>query len=165
MDTLYIDVREKDEFIHEHIEHSINIPLSSFNTMAPGIMTQVKDRKIVFICQSGARATQAKSIAEKTFPNLTIDFQIFDGGLLQWKKGGNPTNSFLNISKTLPLLRQVQITIGALIILFSLLSALVNPAFIYLTLAMGIGVFVAGSTGFCALATSMAKMPWNRAQV
>ena len=42
------------------------------------------------------------------------------------------------------------------------LSLLVNPVFIWLAGAIGLGLTIAGLTGFCGMALVMARMPWNR---
>lgn len=165
MSEVIIDVREKDEFAIEHAENAINVPLSSFASMAPGILNQLKDRKIVFMCRSGARAAQAQSIASQMGYNDAHTYSNYAGGILQWKKDGGKTTSSLGQKSPLPLIRQVQIVIGVLVIAFGLLGALINPMYAYAAAAMGAGVLIAGATGFCALATMMGKLPWNRGDV
>jgi len=162
MSDVIIDVREKDEFSIEHAENAINVPLSSFSSMAPGILNQLKDRKIMFMCRSGARAAQAMSIASQMGFNDAHTFSNYAGGILQWKKEGQTTISTKGNKAPLPLIRQVQIVIGVLIISFGLMGALINPLFAYAAAAIGAGVLLAGATGFCALATMMSKLPWNR---
>ncbi len=39
MAQVMIDVREHDEFASEHVDGAINIPLSTFSTMAPGVLS------------------------------------------------------------------------------------------------------------------------------
>jgi hypothetical protein len=58
-------------------------------------------------------------------------------------------------------MRQVQIGAGSLILLGLALSN-VAPAWIALTWMVGIGLTVAGITGFCGLARLLMAMPWNR---
>ena len=52
MDSLIVDVREKDEFDAEHIEGCTWIPLSAFSRMAPGILQAVPGKKIILMCRS-----------------------------------------------------------------------------------------------------------------
>lgn len=161
MSEVIIDVREKDEFEAEHVENSVNIPLSMFASMAPGVLNQLKDRKIIFMCRGGARASQAKAISLNLGFNDAHTYEIYNGGLMQWKKDGRPTQT-LNAKAPLPLIRQVQLVIGALIIVFGLLGAFVEPSFALVAAVIGAGLLLAGATGFCALASMMSKLPWNR---
>jgi len=162
MSNVIIDVREKDEFSIEHVENSINIPLSSFSHAAPGILNQLRDRKIVFMCRSGARAQQAQMIANGLGFDDAHEYEIYKGGIIQWKKTGEETVSSNTAKAPLPLIRQVQIVIGVLTMTFALLGVYVDPIYAYAAAAMGAGVLLAGATGFCALATFMAKLPWNK---
>lgn len=165
MSEVIIDVREKDEFAIEHAENAINVPLSSFSSMAPGILNQLKDRKIVFMCRSGARAAQAMTIAGQMGFNDAHTYSNFAGGIMQWKKSGGNTVSTKGKKAPLPLIRQVQIVIGLMVIAFGLMGALLDPIYAYAAAAMGVGVLLAGATGFCALASMMGKLPWNRGDV
>ncbi len=161
MDQIIIDVREEDEFAAEHVEHSINIPLSSFASLAPGILNQLRERQIVFMCRSGARAGQAQAIARQLGFNDAHSFDVHEGGIVQWKKAGKSIVS-RRLKAPLPLMRQVQLVVGTLIITFSMLALLVDSRYALGALAVGGGLLIAGTTGFCALATLMAKLPWNR---
>jgi rhodanese-related sulfurtransferase len=62
----------------------------------------------------------------------------------------------------LPLMRQVQIAAGSLILLGLILSNTVAPAWIILTWFVGAGLTFAGVSGFCGMARLLAVMPWNR---
>lgn len=160
-DSVIIDVREKDEFAPEHVEHAINIPLSVFAAIAPGVLNQLRNREVVFMCRSGARAQQAQTIASGMGYNDAHQFSVYSGGIEAWKKAGKPVQK-IEVKAPLPLIRQVQLIIGLLVIALGILGATVNPAYAYAAAAVGAGVFVAGATGFCALATMVSKLPWNR---
>ena len=62
----------------------------------------------------------------------------------------------------LPLDRQVQLTVGILIVLGVVLSMFVSSKFLALPLFIGLGLTFAGLTGTCGLAMMLAKMPWNQ---
>jgi hypothetical protein len=64
----------------------------------------------------------------------------------------------------LPLMRQVQIVAGSLVLLGLILSQTVAPASILLTGFVGAGLVFAGVSGFCGLARLLAVMPWNRVE-
>jgi rhodanese-related sulfurtransferase len=162
MSEVIIDVRERDEYEIEHIEHSINVPLSSFATVVPGVLTQLKDRKITFMCRGGLRAQQAHEQAKGLGFNDAHTYSIYEGGIVKWKESGNPVMQ-KNGKTPLPLMRQMQITMGILFMIFASLGAFINPLFSTVTIAFGGGLFLAGLTGDCAVAGVLAKAPWNKA--
>lgn len=156
-----IDVREKDEFAIEHIENSINVPLSMFSSMAPGILNQLKEKKIVLVCRSGPRANQAKAMALNLGFNDAHNYEIYEGGIIKWRQEGKSLVSGKTAS-ALPLARQVQLTVGVGVVIFSLLAVFVNPLFVWGAAFFGAGLTMAGVTGFCPLANLIAQMPWNK---
>lgn len=157
MDQLIIDVREANEFLNEHIEGSINIPLSELICSAAGIIKHYKGKRVTLMCRSGKRSSLAKDELLKIDPKL--DIETFDGGIILWRSQGNATifkkNSF-------PIMRQVQIAAGFFVLMFSLLGLFVNPFFVYLAIFIGCGLLFAGLSGFCGMAILLAKMPWNK---
>lgn len=161
MSEVIVDVRERDEFALERVDHSVNVPLSVFTSVAPGVLTQLKDRRIIFMCRGGARATQALEIAKQMGFNDVHSYSVYPGGIQQWKKSGLPVSSAMS-GGNLPLQRQVQLTIGAMIIALGIMGYIVHPAFALAAAAVGTGLLVAGATGYCMLANMMAKAPWNR---
>ena len=161
MSKVIIDVRERDEYASEHIEHSINVPLSSFSVTAPGVLKAVEDREILFICHSGMRSSQAVGLAKAMGYQNEHTYDTFEGGLLEWKKQGNPVISDIQKS-VMPINRQVQITAGGLTAIFGMLGGLDGSTWSYLAAAMGAGLFVSGVSGTCAMAHMLNLMPWNK---
>ena len=157
MNPIIIDVREDDEFAAEHIEHSIHIPLSEFPKRAPALLRPLIGKSIVVMCRTGNRASLAATQAESFCKDIRLE--VYEGGILEWKKQGKPTV----IAKKLhfPILRQVQLIAGLFVLCGSLLAYFVNPAFLIMTGFIGAGLAVAGATGFCGMAELLAKMPWN----
>jgi fatty acid desaturase len=84
------------------------------------------------------------------------------GARRAWIDAGLPTERAQ--STVLPLMRQVQITVGLISAAGAALALAVNPLFAIIPLVMGCGLLFAGLTGMCGLALLLAKMPWNRAQ-
>lgn len=162
MSEVIIDVRERDEYEIEHVEHSINVPLSSFSTVAPGVLTQLKDREIVFMCRGGLRAQQAFEQAKGLGFNKEHSYSIYDGGIVKWKENGYEVMQKTGKSP-LPLVRQMQIVMGILFMIFASLGAFINPLFSTVTILFGGGLLAAGLTGDCAVAAILAKAPWNKA--
>ena len=157
MEKLVIDAREPNEFKNEYIEGSINIPLSELICSASGIIKHYEGKKITLMCRSGKRASIAKDELLKINPKL--DVETFEGGISLWRAQGNPT-VFKKLS--FPIIRQVQIIAGFLVVLFSLLAVFIQTSFIYFAIFIGCGLMVAGLTGFCGMAVLLAKMPWNK---
>lgn len=59
-----IDVRSKNEYRENHLNGSVNIPLSDIKQKIEKIVPN-KDRKILLYCQSGLRSKKAIRILEK----------------------------------------------------------------------------------------------------
>lgn len=112
---------------------------------------------IVFYCQAGSRTKQCE-------PKLQgLPFQqvmILDGGISAWKKIGCVVVK--NVKAPLPIMRQVQIVSGTLIILGVGLSFAISPYFALLSGLVGVGLIFAGITGFCGMANLLMKLPYNQ---
>jgi len=152
--AILIDVREPAEFAASKIEGASLLPLSKISSKdLPNT-----DKKLVIYCQKGFRG---KSACQKvTEQDSSIVIYNLEGGIEAWQQDGNPVK--VSKTKTLPLDRQVQITIGSLALLGSLAGYFYNPAFMLLPAFLGAGLLFAGITGTCGLAVIMAKMPWNQ---
>jgi rhodanese-related sulfurtransferase len=70
-----------------------------------------------------------------------------------------------NRTAPLPIMRQVQIAAGLLVLLGIALAVLVSPWFMALPAFVGAGLVLAGLTGFCGMANLLRHMPWNRLSV
>jgi rhodanese-related sulfurtransferase len=113
---------------------------------------------LVLICQSGNRSRQGlKRLLQSGYPQPLAEL---GGGIPTWQQAGLPVRKLSNAP--LPLMRQVQIAAGSLVLLGLILSQLVAPAWILLTWFVGAGLTFAGISGFCGMARLLALMPWNR---
>jgi len=160
MQTVIIDVREHDEFNAEHIESAIHIPLSVFDRQASAVLKSLRGQQVVFMCHSGKRAALAAQRAGGFCEDVRIE--VFQGGILEWKQQGKPTVALKE--SHLPIMRQVQLIAGSLVVTATALAYWVNPGFIFLAGFVGAGLTVAGATGFCGMAEILAKMPWNKGE-
>lgn len=153
-EAVLMDVREAGEFRSEHIAGARHHALGGVCCAA----LPATDKKIIVHCLRGGRGRNActKLQAED---NQRVLYHMA-GGLQAWKEAGLPTER--GARKLLPLDRQVQLTIGILLIGLSILVLTGAAAYVYGTLLIGCGLFVAGATGFCGLARLIAKMPWNK---
>ncbi|HEX6142278.1 MAG TPA: rhodanese family protein [Geminicoccaceae bacterium] len=155
--AVLVDIREADEFAREHIEGARLAPLSSFDAHD---FRGDHDRVGVFHCSSGTRTAQA---APEILRTGFAEVYALSGGLQAWKKAGLPVNR--NRPAPLPIMRQVQITAGVLVLIGVALAVLVSPWFMTLSAFVGAGLMLAGITGFCGMANLLALMPWNRMRV
>lgn len=149
-----IDVREPDERVREWIAGSRSAPLSSFD---PGAF--VGAGRTVLHCKGGVRSREA---AGRLGAVSGREVYSLKGGLDAWRAAGLPVES---AGRRMPIgiMRQVQIIVGSVVATASILALTVSPWFAALAGLMGVGLLVAGSTGFCGMAAALAHMPWNRA--
>lgn len=154
-EAVVVDVREPAEHAAEKIDGAKLLPLGTVNKNA---LPQVNGKKLVIHCRSGKRSASAceKLLAED--PSLEV--YNLEGGISAWGTAGHHIVSSGKFF--LPLDRQVQLTIGLILITGSVLGYLFSPAWFLLTGLIGTGLTIAGLTGFCGLAMVMAKMPWNQ---
>jgi rhodanese-related sulfurtransferase len=150
-----IDIREADEHARERIPGARHRALSRIDTESPA---QAGDNVIVYHCRSGARTETNAARLAAAAPDC--ETYVLDGGLDAWKKAGLPVA--LDRSQPIDIMRQVQITAGALVLTGILLGAFVAPGFYALSGFVGAGLLIAGTTGFCSMAHLLARMPWNR---
>lgn len=151
-EAILIDVREADEFVQWHIPQATFMPLSTFDES----LTLLKDekRKIIVQCLKGMRGKKAAEKVMRLYPDLTL--YNLTGGIKAWKETGFDIIYATSAKNKIPLNRQVFITVGGLIILFSL------GGLSLFTGVLGIGLIYAGVTGNCALAKLLQKAPWNQ---
>lgn len=158
MNPLLIDVRENDEYSAEHIEGSIHIPLSSFGQKAGPLLKSLGGRPVLLVCRSGKRAGIAA--AEAAHLECESAIEVLPGGMEEWVRQGKPV---VRLQKArLPIMRQVQLIAGSLVVAGVALALWVSPNFIFLSGFVGAGLMVAGATGFCGMAELLARMPWNK---
>lgn len=149
-----IDVREPVEHAEMHIPAAKLIPLGQLEKRAQEIDRGVP---VIVMCRGGKRGAEAMSQLKAL--GFT-DVRNLEGGILAWKQAGLPLAT--SGKKILPLMQQVQLTIGLGVLTGAILSLTVHPYWAFLCAFFGAGLTMAGSTGWCGLAILLAKMPWNR---
>lgn len=149
-----VDVRTEMEFAAERLPGAESVPLDRLCAAASGWS---RSEPLVILCASGVRASDAAGrLASMGF----TDIGIVQGGLKACKAAG------LNVvveRKTIPIIRQVLIAAGLLILLTLGLTYVYDGRFLFLTGMIGAGLVFAGITGICPMASLLARMPWNRA--
>jgi rhodanese-related sulfurtransferase len=147
-----IDVREPMEYAAGHIAGSLNVPLSRLS------QADLPEGPLVLVCQSGNRSSQG--LRELLKRGHGYPLSDLEGGLPSWQQAGLPVRRLKNAP--LPLMRQVQIAAGSLVLLGLILSNTVAPAWVLLSWFVGAGLTFAGISGYCGMARLLAAMPWNR---
>lgn len=153
-DVTLIDIREPDEFAREHISGARSVPLS---TMEGGHFAVAPQGAVVFHCKSGMRTN---SNCARLAAHVNGDALMLEGGIEAWKKAGLPVAT--DAKAPLELNRQVQITIGLLMLTGVALTLFVDSIFIALPAFLGAGLLFAGLSGWCGMAHLLALAPWNR---
>ncbi|MFB9244930.1 rhodanese-like domain-containing protein [Massilia antarctica] len=85
--TVLVDVRDAEEFAKGHLRDAKNIPLADLSSRIAEL-DKAKNKTIVVMCQTGARADKATKILEAAG---FADVFSLDGGLTAWQAAGLPT--------------------------------------------------------------------------
>lgn len=153
-EAVLVDVREPAEFASESIPGAVLVPLS---TVQVSTLPPHEGKKLVIYCRRGARGASACKKLLTEMPDLEL--YNLRGGIEEWIADHMPV--VRSSRKALPLDRQVQLIIGTLVFIGSLLGFFVSPGYFLLTGFFGVGLIIAGLSGFCGLARLVALMPWN----
>lgn len=147
-----IDIRGADEHARERIAGAHHVPLDRIGELPDD------GRPVVFHCKSGMRtAANARTLAAAAG---SAPAYVLDGGIDAWRGAGQPVVT--DRSQPLEIMRQVQMTAGALVLTGVLLGLFVAPGFFGLSAFVGAGLTFAGITGWCGMANLLRMMPWNR---
>ena len=150
-----VDVRQPMEVAGGRIPGSRCIPLDRIDR------AELPEGDLVLVCQSGNRSGQAAALVERRWPGRAG--LGLEGGLEGGQQAGLPVER--QAGAPLPLMRQVQIAAGSLVLLGLIGSQVLAPAWIALSWFVGAGLMFAGISGFCGMARLLAMMPWNRVRL
>lgn len=115
----------------------------------------LKGEQVCVLCKSGVRASKAAEKLEKAgYSNVCI----IKGGIASLY--GRTDAVYEN--RAISLERQVRIAAGALVVLGSLPAIFWNPWCALLPAFVGCGLIYAGISDTCAMASLLAKLPWNK---
>lgn len=76
--------------------------------------------------------------------HCSCNVRVYEGGLIEWKNQGNKTKGVKKFH--IPIMRQVQVVTGFLVLVGVVLSLMLHPNFIYLSAFVGAGLLFAGIT-------------------
>ncbi|MBI3507920.1 MAG: rhodanese-like domain-containing protein [Proteobacteria bacterium] len=148
-----VDVREPGEHAREHVPGSTLAPLGRLD---PAKLAAESPRPIVLHCASGTRSARAAL----QFEAAGIEVSHLAGGLSAWRNAGFPVVE--DRRAPIPIMRQVQMIAGSLVLAGTALGAFVHPGFYALSAAVGGGLLFAGATGRCGMATVLSYLPYNK---
>ena len=154
-EVVLIDVREPAEHAAQNIPEAKLVPLAELcKDKIPGLT----GKKLVIHCQAGMRGQRAceKILAE----DPCLEVYNLEGGISAWLQSGCASGG--SGQCFIPLDRQVLLLAGSFVLMGSLLGYFVSPKFFLLSVFFGLGLMVAGLTGFCGGALLLAKAPWNQ---
>lgn len=155
-DLTIIDVRTPGEFESIHVAHARNVPLDQLRARVDEVRSLVDEgREVVLSCRTENRARQAQALlAAAGVPSLPI----LEGGIVAWEAEGAPV---VQGAIRWDLERQVRFTAG-LLVLVSVLVSLVFPPARFVAGFVGAGLVFAALSNTCAMASGLAKLPYNR---
>ena len=149
-----IDIRDPGERNQMRIPDARWIPLTGLEA---GLKADPNRKVGIFHCRSGRRTEMhADKLAEVGYPET----YVLEGGIMAWKKAGYPVAS--DSKAPIEIMRQVQIAAGSLVLLGVILGVWVDSGFFWLSGFIGAGLVFSGATGSCAMASMLAKLPFNR---
>lgn len=152
--AVLIDIRGPDEFARRHIRDAISLPLDTFERSRLAI-DPASD--VIFTCRTGNRTS---ANCDRLAARIDRQAYVLEGGTDGWVAAGLPVVE--DRKAPLELMRQVQITAGSLVLLGVILGFAVSPVLFGLSAFVGAGLVFAGVSGWCGMATLLARMPWNR---
>jgi len=154
-DVVVLDVRSAAEFETLHIKGSYNVPLPLLAEHTEELAAKL-DTKVVLVCQSGVRATEAKTnLASVGFGNA----HVLSGGVPAYQQAGGQT---VEGSKRWALERQVRMVAGSLVVAGLAGGKFLSPQLRTVAGAIGAGLTFSAATNTCAMGKALAVMPWNK---
>ncbi|NNE97913.1 MAG: rhodanese-like domain-containing protein [Pyrinomonadaceae bacterium] len=156
-DLHLVDVREYSEFAGGRVEGAKLLPLGEVERRHKEID---HSKPIYVMCRSGNRSAKAqKKLHDLGFENV---FNV-KGGFNAWKEEGLPFEK--DEKAPWDLERQVRFVAGLFILTGFLLSLIVHPYLIGISVFIGAGLVFSAATNTCTMGMILSKMPWNRAPV
>lgn len=151
-EAIFVDTREPEEYARIRIAGARLMPLSVLGCMPDD---NDKERAAVYFCHSGRRTKAGEAVLDARGHKGAY---ILEGGILGWQAAGLP---LIAEKLPMPVMRQVHLAVGGLVLLFVLLGMVFSP-FLWLAALVGAGLMFSGLTGFCGMALFLQKMPWNK---
>ena len=150
-----IDVRSPQEYAEGHVPGAMNLPMDQAEARIDDLQ---RHDPVILICQSGTRAKMTCELLKAHHDDLIV----LEGGTKAWIDAALPVVK--TVSTRLSLMRQVQMIAGTALMITTPLAYFIHIGWLTVPALVGVGIFGAGATGTCAMATLLGKMPWNQAR-
>ena len=154
-DLMIIDVRSAAEFESVHIRGSYNVPLPLLSEHTDELAARLGSR-VVLVCQSGARAEQARQRLGAS--GITTAY-VLTGGVPGFAAAGGDV---VKGKDRWDLERQVRLAAGSLVVLGLAGGKFVSPRIRTLAGVIGAGLTFSAATNTCAMGRALSAMPWNK---
>jgi len=148
-----VDVRSPSEYASGHIPTAINIPMEEVEARLSDLNP---NERLVLVCQMGDRASMTCELLKEK----RSDAKVLEGGTDAWVSTGHEVVRSSRSRWSIE--RQVRLTVGILVLLFSTLAVFLHPFWAFGAMFFGAGLTFAGLTNFCGMAAVYSLMPWNR---
>jgi rhodanese-related sulfurtransferase len=155
-DFVVIDVRSAAEFETLHIRGSYNVPLPLLSEHTEELAARLGSR-VVLVCQSGARAEQAR---HRLNAAGIVGAYVLRGGASGFAEAGGDV---VRGKRRWDLDRQVRLAAGSLVVAGLTGGKFLSPRFRIIAGAIGAGLTFSAATNTCAMGKALSRMPWNRA--
>lgn len=150
----FINVCTPDEYREKHIAGVRSVPLDEIEQH----IAEFRDKKTIYVhCRSGRRG--AAAIEKLSALGVRAELVNVEGGILAWEEAGY---GIARVSSKMSLMRQTFVAAGGLIVVAHILALSASPIWLTVSAAVGVGLFVAGVTGWCGMTMILARMPWNK---
>jgi rhodanese-related sulfurtransferase len=154
-DLMVIDVRSAVEFEAMHIRGSYNVPLPLLSEHTDELAARLGSR-VVLVCQSGARAEQAR---QRLGASGIETAYVLTGGVPGFAAAGGDV---VKGKGRWDLERQVRLAAGSLVVLGLAGGKFVSPKIRTLAGVIGAGLTFSAATNTCAMGQAISAMPWNK---
>ncbi len=153
-DVNLLDVREYAEFAGGRIKEAKLLPLGEIERRH----AELDHTKPIYVmCRTGNRSARAQTkLKNLGFTNVIN----VEGGFEAWKKADLPIERDEKAPWALE--RQVRFVAGSFVLLGFVLSVLVHPYLIGISVFIGAGLVFSAVTDTCTMGMILLKMPWNR---
>ncbi len=149
-----LDVRSALEFNEVHIKDSVNIPIDMISAKLNEIGQS--GQSYIILCRTGNRSPMA---ADMLIQSGISSVKVMAGGITEWQKD---RFAVIKGAGGISLERQVRIGAGSLVLAGILLSILVSPWFLGISLFVACGLIYAGITDNCMMGMLLMKLPYNK---
>lgn len=131
------------------------MPLDVLDKHTAETAARLEYRDVVLVCRSGQRSTRAQTLLRNAG---VTGGRILEGGVTDWEGRGFVLDRGV---QRWDLERQVRLVAGS-VVLSSVLGSVAVPRLKWVAAAIGGGLTFAALTNTCAMATALAKLPYNR---